>query len=364
MIDALAAIGAALGLFLLLILGSKRPLRPADTWLAVWLAAQASFCAALLLSRVGPTAVALPALFAGQVALVLLGPASLLYAVSALERRPAYARHAIAPAAALGLLAALALMTPVRAIDGALTIDDPAPWVAVVPPALLMMAALYPILVLRQVGRRHAELTDSVSNLDAADPGWLRLWAFSSLAVLGSLLLLFLAGGLSGWPVDLHLTVTLSVVVGHLAFVGHRGLTRGGVFFVPFGEADPKSKPASRVDPEAARADYVQVEAMLARERLHLDPDLTAAELADRLGWGPGRLTVALRQGGGLSFFDAINAARVRELKALAADPANSDISLLALALDAGFGSKSAFYDAFRRHAGSAPGAWRRLHGS
>jgi AraC-like DNA-binding protein len=361
-IDALAATGAALGLFLLLVLASKRPRRPADAWLAAWLAAQSVFCAALLLGRAGPAALALPALFLGQAALVLLGPASLLYAVSALGRRPRYGRHAIAPAVALGLLATLALLTPVRASGGALTVDDPAPWVTAVPRALLVMAAVYPILVLRELRRRRAELEDSVSSLPEAEPRWLRLWAFSSLAVLGSLLLLSVAGGLAGWPVEPHLTLTLAVLVGHLAFVGHQGLTRSEVFIAPSREAEPKSTPAPEVDPAAARADHEKVQALLAKERLHLDPDLTAAELADRLGWAPERLTAALRQGGGVSFFDAINAARVRELQALARDPANADISLLALAHDAGFGSKSAFYDAFQRHAGLSPAAWRRLN--
>ena len=364
MTDTLAGVGAGLGLFLLIILLSKRPWRPADAWLAVWLAAQASFCAALLLGRVGPPDLALPALFAGQVALVMLGPASLLYAVSALEGRPRYALHVMAPAVALGLLAILAFVTPVRATDGALAIDDPTPWVMAAPFVLLLMAAVYPVLVLRQVARRRDDLTDRVSSLADADPGWLRLWAFSSLAVLGSLLLLSVAGGLSGWPIDLHLTLTLAIVVGHLAFVGHRGLTRSGVFFVLAREAEPASRPEPRIDPEVARADYGQVESLLARERPHLDPDLTAAELADRLGWAPERLTSALRQGGGLSFFDAVNAARVQELQALAADPANAEVSLLALAYDAGFGSKSAFYEAFQRHVGTAPAAWRRRLGA
>ncbi|MFT4911861.1 MAG: AraC-like DNA-binding protein [Brevundimonas sp.] len=363
MIDALAGIGAALGLFLLLILAVKRPRRSADVWLATWLAAQTGFCAALFLGRLGPSAAALPALVLGQAALVVLGPAQLLYAVSVLERQPRYAMHAIAPAAALGLLTVLVMMTPMRATDGALTVNNPVPWLAAVPLAMLAMAAVYPVLVLRLVARRRAGLADTVSNLNGADPGWIRLWAFSSLTVLASLLL-FLAAGISGWPIGLHLGLTLGVVVAHLAFVGHRGLTRTGVFFAAAGSETSSPRPTTLIDPEVIQADHARVDALLARERPHLDPDLTAAELADRLGWAPERLTMALRQGGGLTFFDAINAARVREVQALSADPANAEVSLLALAHDAGFGSKSAFYDAFRRHTGTAPAAWRRLNRS
>jgi AraC-like DNA-binding protein len=86
--------------------------------------------------------------------------------------------------------------------------------------------------------------------------------------------------------------------------------------------------------------------------------------LAERLGWAPERLTEALRHGGGVNFFDAINGARVQEVQQLARRPENAAISFLVLAHEAGFASKSAFYEAFRRHAGCTPAAWRRRSAS
>jgi AraC-like DNA-binding protein len=109
-----------------------------------------------------------------------------------------------------------------------------------------------------------------------------------------------------------------------------------------------------------ATEDYSRIQALLVNDKPHLLSNLTAAMFADRLGWEPERLTAALRYGGGVSFFDAINAARVREVQQLARRPANVRISLLVLAHEAEFGSKSAFYDAFRRHAGCPPAEWRR----
>jgi AraC-like DNA-binding protein len=108
-----------------------------------------------------------------------------------------------------------------------------------------------------------------------------------------------------------------------------------------------------------AREDHARVAALLAEEKLHLKPGLTAQMLSDRLGWAPERLTTAFREGG-TSFFDAINAARVQEVKRRANDPLTARLSLLVLAFDAGFGSKTAFYDAFQRYAGCTPAAWRR----
>jgi AraC-like DNA-binding protein len=56
------------------------------------------------------------------------------------------------------------------------------------------------------------------------------------------------------------------------------------------------------------------------------------------------------------NFYDYINQARVEAAKrALAA----SDASVLAIALEIGYNSRSAFYNAFKKHSGQTPSAYR-----
>jgi len=52
---------------------------------------------------------------------------------------------------------------------------------------------------------------------------------------------------------------------------------------------------------------------------------------------------------------DFVNSYRVEEFKARAVDPANSNFSILAIALDAGFNSKSSFNQAFKKFTGKTP---------
>lgn len=59
-----------------------------------------------------------------------------------------------------------------------------------------------------------------------------------------------------------------------------------------------------------------------------------------------------------------INAARVASACALLADPARRRDKLLAIQLDAGFGSKTVFNAAFKRETGMTPSAWRARHGA
>lgn len=360
MVHSLAAIGGGLSVFLLLVLGAKRPWRTADAWLAIWFAAQAFFCLSLLASAAAPPTWSLPLLLSGQLALLLLGPAQYLYAASTLGAPRRLRLHASLLIAAAAPLLLLSLVAPTRARGGAIEVDVPSAWLLALPAVLILASALYPIATLRLAARRRAMLEDQLSRREAGDPGWLRLWACAAVALLLSFALLFVGLTARAWPRELHMSLTLALLTVHLAYVGLRGLTRPGVIVAwpEPGRGSAQDLPAP--DPEAAAADYARVQALFESEKPQLDPDLTAQVLADRLGWAPERLTCALRLGGKVSFFDAVNAARVRELQALAADARNAEVSLLALAYDAGFGSKSALYEAFQRHAGSTPAAWRR----
>ena len=51
---------------------------------------------------------------------------------------------------------------------------------------------------------------------------------------------------------------------------------------------------------------------------------------------------------------------RVEEVKTMLEDPKNSDESLIILAYDAGFKSKSNFNAAFKKHTGQTPTAYRK----
>ena len=62
----------------------------------------------------------------------------------------------------------------------------------------------------------------------------------------------------------------------------------------------------------------------------------------------------------GANFFDFINGYRVEEAKRLFKDPSKSAYTILAIAEDAGFNSKSAFNAVFKRVAGQTPSEFRQ----
>jgi AraC-like DNA-binding protein len=362
MISVLSAVGASLCSFLLIVLAAKRPLRAPDRWLCGWLVAQAVFFASVAASSLFPSEVALPILMAGQLAIVAaLGPLPFLYAASALGTERHYPWHAAMLLWSSLALGALAFFTPVQARGGALVLEQATPWLALFPLSALLLIAIYPWAILRLVDRRRRQLKDQFSDISNTDPGWMRMWAVTTLVLLGAFVLARASAASASWSPELQVTVQLLLMVASVAFVGHRGLTRPGIFL---GWAELRGKPVlkRKTDPNLAGEDYARVQQLLAEEKPHLHAGLTAQMLADQLGWAPERLTAAFRVGGAVNFFDAINAARVREVQSLAGDPANRRTSLLAMSQDAGFGSKTSFYEAFHRHVGCAPATWRRHH--
>ncbi|MEZ6030674.1 MAG: helix-turn-helix domain-containing protein [Hyphomonadaceae bacterium] len=89
------------------------------------------------------------------------------------------------------------------------------------------------------------------------------------------------------------------------------------------------------------------------------DPGLTAAGAAVDLGVATARLGEALEATRGMNLTAYLQRRRVEEAQRLMADPAEARTSMEAIGLLAGFGSRSAFYAAFREQVGMTPAAWR-----
>ncbi len=92
----------------------------------------------------------------------------------------------------------------------------------------------------------------------------------------------------------------------------------------------------------------------------YLNPELTLSQLAGELGISGHILSQVVNEKFGLNFFDFINSYRVEEFKERASDPRYTNFSLLGIALDSGFNSKSAFNRIFKQKTGITPSQFRK----
>jgi AraC-like DNA-binding protein len=87
-----------------------------------------------------------------------------------------------------------------------------------------------------------------------------------------------------------------------------------------------------------------------------LEPELSLTDLAQRLGTTPGLLSKVINAGCGQNFNDFVNTYRVAEARRRLADPQFAHYSLVGVALESGFNSKSTFNRVFKKLAGHPPG--------
>lgn len=111
------------------------------------------------------------------------------------------------------------------------------------------------------------------------------------------------------------------------------------------------------LDPDGVTRVLKRLEDIQANGDILLDPLVSLPKLARAVGVTPNQLSYVLNQHLGRSFFDFVNAARVREARSvLVLEP---DRTILDIALSVGFNSKSTFNLAFKKITGETPSAVR-----
>lgn len=93
-------------------------------------------------------------------------------------------------------------------------------------------------------------------------------------------------------------------------------------------------------------------------DRVFLDSDLSLKKLAEMLETTSNKLSWLINEEKQINFNDFINTNRIDHFKQLALDPENKNLTLLGLAFDSGFNSKSAFNTSFKKLTGQTPRAW------
>lgn len=98
-----------------------------------------------------------------------------------------------------------------------------------------------------------------------------------------------------------------------------------------------------------------QIRQAIQGNRLYQDPDLTLVSLSVQVGLSPNVISRTINTGFGQSFTDYINTYRVEEVKRRLESGAAERVTILALALEAGFSSKTTFNRVFKEQTGYTP---------
>ena len=95
-------------------------------------------------------------------------------------------------------------------------------------------------------------------------------------------------------------------------------------------------------------------------EKLYLNPQISLAELAERMSLSSKHLSQVINQSFDKSFFDFINSYRVREVQRILKESSDEKLTVLEAMYEAGFNSKSSFNTAFKKETGQTPTEFRK----
>ena len=101
-----------------------------------------------------------------------------------------------------------------------------------------------------------------------------------------------------------------------------------------------------------------QMERLLVEEQLYLDATLTLRALATRMDIHPNNLSWLINEETGTNFNECINSYRLANFQEKALLPENKHLTLLGLAYDSGFNSKTVFNTYFKKKMGCSPSQW------
>jgi len=165
----------------------------------------------------------------------------------------------------------------------------------------------------------------------------------------------------------LSLVVALYLLILILTYltlwIGIEGLGRGTLVFAKHDDGVTENKNFSKLTSEEVQAYEQRITQLMARERMFLNENLNLRELAAALKADPNLISFVLNNHMATNFHDFVNRYRIDEVKSKLATSGYEHLTLLGIALESGFNSKTTFNRVFKQVTGLTPSEFLKIQG-
>ncbi|MEM6265004.1 MAG: AraC family transcriptional regulator [Bacteroidota bacterium] len=216
--------------------------------------------------------------------------------------------------------------------------------------AYLTFSLMVMIAVLRFVKIKNTSIKGSISKRK----NWDWLYRFSgahALIIVLNLLHLVLANALDLEHSGQFYSLILILNSVYIYWIGYVGFTKSNLLFNTYHLKDAKT----HLHPLKQK-----LEQMIHDEEIYVNQHLKVSDLALMLEVSEKELSTFIHETYHLSFSDYLNYHRVEKVKALLASSEQNRFTLVAIADQAGFSSKSSFYAVFKKLTGLTPTQYRK----
>jgi len=235
---------------------------------------------------------------------------------------------------------------------------------------------IYSILSFLLFRRYNQKVKLNYSNLDKKDLKWIRHFLIG-LIIVGAINFLIsfyeIIVGETEWQLDY---LTYYALVAMIIYIGNYGTFQSRVLLPDFileeenppliaHPTDKNSTPLhhlSNAPLEEVKFLRDRLIEVLINEKPYLNPDLTLGGLAQLIPTTAKKLSALLNHEMEISFYDLINTYRIEDVKSKMIHKDYQHFTLLALAFDSGFNSKTSFNRIFKKTTGQSPSAYKKEH--
>lgn len=223
--------------------------------------------------------------------------------------------------------------------------------------SIILSGIIYLILCWRLFSRHRKNIETQVSLTEKMNMKWI----------------LYLIYGIGAiWAVVIlgNDALTFSSVTVYVILLGYIGINQGNVFssynlsytsiqvgaITTINETQGKVKyQKSALKENDAFRLHIQLKELMETEKLFKNPELTLGDLAEKLGIHQNTLSQVINSFEQKHFYDYINELRIEAFKEIALTSDSQRYTLLSLAFDCGFNSKTTFNRTFKKSVGVSP---------
>lgn len=227
----------------------------------------------------------------------------------------------------------------------------------------MIQTLVYFPFLFRMLKRYSIRIEDQFSNTDHLSLRWLqRITIGAAITFFLNIVLVFLVKELHIFSAEFIGKSSVILICILQIYLGYFGLKYTAIFSEISINNQPARKKYDKTGISSAKAmeKFEDLLTFMEKEKPYLNPDLTLNELADSFGVSYNHLSQIINENARKNFYSFINGFRLEESIRLLKKEESTKYTILAIAYESGFRSKSVFNTFFKKEKGLTPSEFRK----